>query len=775
MVASDRPNFPKFIIEHQGYSHSSEFLKLDGSNANINIDIGAVDLTTTGTLSGGTLTDGTATLTGGALTGLTTPLTFGQGGTGLATWTQYLIPYADTTTSMGQIAIGDATQVLTSNGAGAAPTFQAAAGGSVSFGADNQIPYTNTTTDDFDYSAIHTFDGTHLRLKADNSKLYFGAGDDMSLWFDGTNGRTVTGSTNIIMGSATTADALTGGTNNLAIGSAALSAVTDGINHIAIGTSAMRMTTTGTVNVAIGYKALEQNVTGNQNVAIGYTALQYSKGSQNVGIGCYALDNNPMTGGQNTAIGYFSLSEIEGGDRNTGIGNACLGKLVDGNDNFALGSNAFDQKMVSGSRNWGAGSYAGRYTSGSDNVFLGYKSGYGSSTTPYSTGENNVAIGNNTMEYLEDGNYNLVIGYYAGRHITSGLNNVCIGYNAGTALNTGQANVCLGSNAGPKMTTGSNNFALGNGALYANVTGGANVAIGNACMYNMEGAYGVAIGGDALRECTTHANTAVGKDALRYPNLPQHCVAVGNSSMRGSTTTSPSNNVGIGDNAGLVLEGTGNTLIGHNVGAALTAHNGNVAIGHNALASKDGSDICVAIGQYSGQYITGDRNTFVGQYAGRGTTAGASAYQNTIMGIEAGKNITTCANNAIFGTWAGASLTSGGNNIFLGYYAGAKQTTNTQLLIIDNANRADVATEASNAIIYGQMAATPAAQTLIVNAKLNVQGNIQPTADDTYYIGKNDDDTPFAWKGVILKDTTDGKYYKIEVINGVVTATDLTD
>jgi len=26
-----------------------------------------------------------------------------------------------------------------------------------------------------------------------------------------------------------------------------------------------------------------------------------------------------------------------------------------------------------------------------------------------------------------------------------------------------------------------------------------------------------------------------------------------------------------------------------------------------------------------------------------------------------------------------------------------------------------------------------------------------------------------------LKDTTDGKYYRIEVINGVVTATDLTD
>ena len=54
-------------------------------------------------------------------------------------------------------------------------------------------------------------------------------------------------------------------------------------------------------------------------------------------------------------------------------------------------------------------------------------------------------------------------------------------------------------------------------------------------------------------------------------------------------------------------------------------------------------------------------------------------------------------------------------------------------------------------------------------------GDVRPAIDDTYYLGKNDDDTPFAWKGLILKDTTDGKYYRIECINGVVTATDLTD
>lgn len=58
---------------------------------------------------------------------------------------------------------------------------------------------------------------------------------------------------------------------------------------------------------------------------------------------------------------------------------------------------------------------------------------------------------------------------------------------------------------------------------------------------------------------------------------------------------------------------------------------------------------------------------------------------------------------------------------------------------------------------------------------LNVTGDVRPTTDNTYYLGKNDDDTPQAWKGVILKDTTDGKYYRIEMVSGVITATDLTD
>jgi hypothetical protein len=50
-----------------------------------------------------------------------------------------------------------------------------------------------------------------------------------------------------------------------------------------------------------------------------------------------------------------------------------------------------------------------------------------------------------------------------------------------------------------------------------------------------------------------------------------------------------------------------------------------------------------------------------------------------------------------------------------------------------------------------------------------------PLEDGTCYLGKNDDDSPAAWKGVILKDTANGKYYRIEITNGLLTAVDLTD
>ena len=75
----------------------------------------------------------------------------------------------------------------------------------------------------------------------------------------------------------------------------------------------------------------------------------------------------------------------------------------------------------------------------------------------------------------------------------------------------------------------------------------------------------------------------------------------------------------------------------------------------------------------------------------------------------------------------------------------------------------------------GNVMITPGTSTAGSAGSIFVSGNILPLTDDTYYLGRNNDDTPLAFKGLILKDTTNGKYYRIEVTSGSVVATDLTD
>jgi len=62
------------------------------------------------------------------------------------------------------------------------------------------------------------------------------------------------------------------------------------------------------------------------------------------------------------------------------------------------------------------------------------------------------------------------------------------------------------------------------------------------------------------------------------------------------------------------------------------------------------------------------------------------------------------------------------------------------------------------------------------DGKIDVGGDFRPVTDNTYYLGKNDDDSPQAWKGLILKDQAGtGKYYRLEVYNNALRIVDLTD
>jgi hypothetical protein len=155
----------------------------------------------------------------------------------------------------------------------------------------------------------------------------------------------------------------------------------------------------------------------------------------------------------------------------------------------------------------------------------------------------------------------------------------------------------------------------------------------------------------------------------------------------GTRITSGSYNTGLGTYVFILLtSGIGNLALGANVLSCLKTGNNNIGIGVNAISTG------ATVADYSDDIGIG-RNALFACYGSK---------------------------NTALGSYAGVETTSGSSLIFLGYYAGSRQTTLSNLLIIDNQQRASAAVELTNSILYGVMAATPGAQTLRINAVTSI-------------------------------------------------------
>ena len=133
-------------------------------------------------------------------------------------------------------AVGSATQVLTSNGVGMAPTFQASAGGSVTFDTD-AAPASPS-------AGIIIFDGIS---QAGSSVSFSGSGNTVSLNTTDANGNTIIG--------LTAGNSGITGTDNVGIGINSLSNLTTGINNTVLGAFALNAIGTGQYNTVIGSNA----------------------------------------------------------------------------------------------------------------------------------------------------------------------------------------------------------------------------------------------------------------------------------------------------------------------------------------------------------------------------------------------------------------------------------------------------------------------------------------------------------------------------------------
>lgn len=137
-----------------------------GSVTSVNVSGGTTGLTTSG---GPVTTSGTITLAG--------TLVVANGGTGLSTTTAYgLIAAGTTSTGNFQQVSGTGTsgQVLTSNGAGALPTWQAGASGNVTTSGNNAFTGANTfyNATGQTFAQASTNDGIILQGRAGGSSSY---------------------------------------------------------------------------------------------------------------------------------------------------------------------------------------------------------------------------------------------------------------------------------------------------------------------------------------------------------------------------------------------------------------------------------------------------------------------------------------------------------------------------------------------------------------------------------------------------------------------------
>ena len=384
----------------------------------------------------------------------------------------------------------------------------------------------------------------------------------------------------------------------------------------------------------------------------------------------------------------------------------------------------------------------------------------------------NIAIGDDALyktsslssDYTQtgtDGTRNIAIGGNAGRHIAHGVGHVAIGRNAGQNVVGGKGLVAIGNGAHasqcPIGLSGQieNWSPAGGTATQAyNVTvvgssAGARVASGDATVF----------GADALRDAVKSSEVvAVGTDALRsvesgawingmaytVKNLSGtyvhdantltvtvagHGVKVGDIALIRLTSgpsetfmgdVAPAEVVSVSAGAFVVAHpidgsGTGDALLVGVADAEAAVPDGSqtTAVGAGSLRTLMSGRSNVAVGHTAGANLveTGS-STLVGAQAGHGAS-GATATENTLVGFQAGRNVTSARYNTGVGYRALNALTTGEFNVGVGYSAGrhlvsgapAETVTNTSAIGYDarvsGDNQVQLGNSSTTTYVYG--------------------------------------------------------------------------
>ena len=450
------------------------------ANGGTNASSAGAALTALGAAASGANSDITS------LTGLTTDLTVAQGGTGAGTFTANGILFGNGTSAIGATAVGTSGHVLTSNGSGVAPTFQAAAAGGATDinGLSDALTNSSGATIGLGTGALAADDGS--------------ANNNTALGYQALNDAT-TAAFNVAVGYQAMDSLTTSFGYNTAVGYQTLSAATTGYGNTALGHTALSGATSGNNNVAIG-RGAGSSVTDSSAVLIGHDAGRVA-GTGSIAIGADSLTSLSLatsavavgqntlkaltTGTNNTAVGTDGLTDATTGANNTALGKGAGYKVTTGSGNTIIGSDAGAAAgPATTSNNTLVGYYSGRFTPGTTNTLVGYKAGYGVSGSTTTAATDNAAFGGSALEAITTGEGNTAIGKDAGILNSTGTRNTYLGNTAGDSITTGSNNTIIGAQADATSATVSNEITLGN----ASVT---SFRIPGVDFYNLNGNVGI--------------------------------------------------------------------------------------------------------------------------------------------------------------------------------------------------------------------------------------------------------------------------------------------
>jgi hypothetical protein len=291
---------------------SNRISSTGGATPVIDIDaayVGQSSITTLGTITTGTWNG--------------TDVAVSDGGSGRSSSTAYAVICGGTTTTAAHqsiASVGTVGQVLTSNGAAALPTFQAAGGGITTLAGDSGTATGSTVT----------FDGTPLTGGNGSTVGFSAAGSTVTL------NLTDAGVSSIFLGTNAGNTSSTG-TFNACIGGSAMTAINTGGDNNAVGGYALASSTSASDNCSMGKSSLRFLTSGARNTCIGHGggSAYTSSESDNICLGSGALgivtESNVLRIGGSTGTGSSQLNKsFIHGIRGTTTANAdAVAVLVD--------------------------------------------------------------------------------------------------------------------------------------------------------------------------------------------------------------------------------------------------------------------------------------------------------------------------------------------------------------------------------------------------------------------------------------------------------------